>query len=93
MLLLWIIGLALLACGTYCVLFNAVVAFRRFSSGERSMSVIPFVGGTLASLGLLMIPALKWKWALIPLVVDVGCLPMIAMWAVYWLRTRVSHTS
>jgi len=60
-------------------------AFGRIRSGSR----VPLVGGCAGCLGLLLGPWPQLRaWCWVPLLLDLGCLPMVAQAAWWWLRER-----
>jgi len=77
----WVMGLPLLAYSLYSAGFNFWGWFilpRRLLPGERGPSPIIMIGGLFGTIGLLTLPLPElrtWAWA--PLVLDVGCLPLL----------------
>jgi hypothetical protein len=73
----WVLSVALLAFGSVFIALNAVLLWR-FSILHERGSFAAVVGGLCACLGILVVPvpAMQWWWWL-PLIVDVGCLPLI----------------
>lgn len=85
--MLWLrtaIAILLLLLGGFCLAVNAWIFWRSAVSRKRAPSVIPFVAGLLASVGLVLLPfygTMYWFW--IPLALDWGGLPGIL---VAWKR-------
>lgn len=77
----WVIGLPLLAYSLYSAGFNFRGMFilpRRLLPGERGPSPIIMIGGLFGMIGLLTLPLPELRaWAWVPLVLDVGCLPLL----------------
>jgi hypothetical protein len=72
----WIPGGATLALGGFIALGNWVTLVGIIVA-KRSSSFVPFIGGVLAAIGMLLLPVADlWKWAWIPLIADFGTLPM-----------------
>ena len=71
---------ALLTGGNYIGLVHA----RRTQVG---FSCIPLLGGVLGCVGFLLLPRLR-LFAFVPLLVDVGCLPMLLASLVHLLRRK-----
>ena len=64
----------LISLGNWVTLIGIIVT-------KGSSSFIPFIGGVLAAIGMLILPIEDiWKWAWIPLVADFGTTPMW-LWA------------
>lgn len=83
----WIVGLPLVACSLYSTGFNFWGKFtlpRRLPHGECRPSPIIMIGGLFGMIGLLTLPVPELRpWAWLPLVLDVGCLPLLGrMWLV-----------
>jgi heme/copper-type cytochrome/quinol oxidase subunit 1 len=81
----WIIGIALLGLGAWISLANWVCVWNWVTSGRR-FSLLPLFGGSFAAVGLLVLPVGAWAWAWIPLVLDLGCAPMLIGAVVFHLR-------
>jgi len=67
---------------------NLWIAVRFYLYGKRGSS-IPFIGGILGFLGVCIAPGgilLKYWW--IPLVLDIGCLPLLVLWLFYVIRKK-----
>jgi hypothetical protein len=73
--LMWLLSLVLLLLGAWITIANWVITFR-----TKGGSPIPIVGGVFMAIALVMIPldALHRFWWL-PLIVDLGCLPMLVL--------------
>jgi hypothetical protein len=68
---------------------NASVLWIWYVQKRKAPSRIPLLGGVAGSIGIWLLPlaaAHKWWWA--PLVVDLGCLPLILHAAVHYLVVR-----
>lgn len=73
----WVIA-GLLATACCLIVIGNAVAIVRFRRSGRRMSSVPLVGGIAGALAAVIapLPALRpWLW--VPLVVDVGCVPML----------------
>ena len=85
----WLVFLILLFFGGWVVLANWVFACRRRGSQ------IPVVGGIIVAVAFVMSPveAFHWLWWM-PLVVDLGCLPLLLtagsyfIWRAVFRRTK-----
>jgi len=72
----WILGGAAMALGAFVALGNWLTLIKMVIT-EGSSSFIPILGGSLAFLGLLIIPVPgRFPWLWVPLVADWGCVPM-----------------
>ena len=79
---------ALISGGIFCIVagYNAWIAWQRFVVRTPAPSLAPFIGG-IAGLGaVIAMPvadlSVRLPYGLIPLVLDAGCLPYLAV--VYW---------
>jgi ADP-ribosylglycohydrolase len=89
----WIMGLPLVAYSLYSAGFNFWEMFimpRCLPPGERGASPIIMIGGLFGMIGLLALPLPELHpWAWLPLVLDVGCLPLLGrMEWINWRDTR-----
>ena len=77
--LLWIISVALIVLALLVIIGNLWIAIGGlFKKREKYESFIPFLGGVMGMIGLLLLPvtgARIFFW--LPLVVDLGCGPML----------------
>jgi hypothetical protein len=85
-----IIAYSLLALGVFIASLNAwlPVQYWILKKRDRSRSCIPIIGGIFAAVGMLLsgeaiLKNLFW----LPLVLDIGCVPMVA-YALFKLATR-----
>src|SRR5215467_1716281 len=88
----WGMALIILVLAGYCILFNAVVAFRSAVLRRRRISLVPLVGGLSGAAGLWLVPvkgSLYWLWS--PVVVDIGCLPLVLAAVLDGIRGRQSR--
>jgi hypothetical protein len=86
----WIISGILLAASLWCIVGNYWIAFSCFVT-KKSATAIPFVGGILGMIGLLLLPSPGWSqfwW--VPPIVDLGCVPLIGATVVHLLRRKAS---
>ena len=71
----------LLIMGIPIMIGNDLILYRSLVKKERTPSPAPLIGGGMASAGLLCLlryfGAECWWWALIPLLLDYACLPML----------------
>ena len=73
----WATGVICLGVFGYAAVANVVILYRAWFLNGKS-SLIPVVGGLFGMLGLLIMPSGKLIWfAWVPLLMDIGCLPMI----------------
>ena len=77
MIILWIISVVLIALSLLGISGNLWIAIRWYLFKKRA-SMIPFVGGLVGMIGLLLSPmgGVRHFWW-VPLVVDLGCGPML----------------
>jgi hypothetical protein len=70
----WVLFSILVLFGAWAIIINWIIAFRK------SGSLIPVVGGFIATIALLVAPwdAIRTFWW-VPLVVDLGCMPILFM--------------
>jgi hypothetical protein len=87
---LWVAAAMFLLVGSYCAAFNIVVTLgSRFLPRVRHVSPIPLIGGVCDAFGLLLIPlqiARRWFW--LPLILDVGCVPISLAGLLYYVLHR-----
>lgn len=79
-----IMAIALCSLGGLIIVLNYGVALRYLLRRQEG-SLLPILGGLLACAGMLLYPSgMLRPWAWIPLILDIGCLPMVfaALWAV-----------
>ncbi|MCK6538268.1 MAG: hypothetical protein L6Q84_35285 [Polyangiaceae bacterium] len=85
LMLRWVAATLLLTVFAIVALGNAWAALRFYARG-RSGSQVPFLGGIVGLVGVLTLPIGHVSWvSWIPLVADIGCLPL----AVRWLFARM----
>ena len=73
----------LLLCWVSIALSNVVIRLKKMGS------LIPIVGGWLGAMGVSALPVdgmRHWFW--VPLVLDIGCAPMVLALVVSWMRRR-----
>jgi hypothetical protein len=79
MIVLWIIAVVLLALSLWILLGNLWITFGGFFfKKKKPESLLPFVGGIVGAVGLLLLPISQTRhfwW--VPLVIDLGCGPML----------------
>ena len=77
----WILGIPLVAYSLYTATYNFWLRFilpRRLPSDLHSPSPIAMIGGLFGMAGMLILPlAVLHPWAWLPLILDVGALPML----------------
>lgn len=84
---------AALLLGTYLTVYNAAVTLgsKFLLPKGRHISPVPFLGGMLGALALLVIPGKwGWRWFWIPLIADVACIPIPVSAIVYYVLRRRS---
>lgn len=89
----WLLGIPLLACSLYAAACNFHLRFivvRRLAPEVRSPSPIVMVGALAGVAGLLLVPlAVLHAWAWLPLLLDVGALPLVFhSWLARWRAPR-----
>ena len=75
----YIISGGLLVLSSFIIFYNDIVVPYHcyIQKRKESESLIPIVGGLFANIGLSILPVnLSW-WTSLPLLIDIGCLPMI----------------
>jgi len=82
----WILSVLCIGAGTLIGLTNLAYAWRWFFH-RRSGSTIPLLGGLLAAFGITLLPRSQiwWGWW-IPLVLDLGCAPILFYSLLFQLR-------
>ena len=84
----FIVGAILLVVSVWLIAMNWWIVIERSRKGRRS-SLAPFYGGICGALALLLIPSSKLaKVAWVPLVIDVGCLPILIAAAIAYFKRR-----
>jgi hypothetical protein len=87
----WVCAGVLGAVAACAILGNWFIAFRNIRAKDGG-SLVPIVGGLFGTASLLLVPGSPvggWWWA--PLVIDLGCVPVL-LWATVWtLRSRFSR--
>ena len=76
-------GVTFIIIGSVAIAYNAMIFWDTVVCKSHAPSVVPFIGGILAAVGLMILPITEgWKWTWIPLVIDWGGLPMFLAWCV-----------
>jgi hypothetical protein len=90
--MLSILGIVLVALGTWIIVGNYIVAIG-WMLAKRRGSYLPLLGGIFAAVGGLLLPA-GWTLGLwwVPLILDLGCLPLIAGIIVDMAKKRISRS-
>ncbi|MDT8376105.1 MAG: hypothetical protein RQ867_05110 [Mariprofundaceae bacterium] len=71
-------SITLLTAGSVMIAYNALIFRSTVVRKEEASSLLPFVGGVIAAVGIALLPLEQsWKWAWIPLLIDWGGLPLI----------------
>jgi hypothetical protein len=83
LILRWLVSAALMLVGGWAILGNWVIAC------TRSGSLIPFFGGIFVAVGIVVLPieGIRGLWW-IPLLIDLGCMPVLLMTGVFLLWKR-----
>jgi hypothetical protein len=82
----WVIGICCVTIGCLITFANWMIVWNWFIRRKRS-SRIPLVGGVLSMIGLMAIPIGSLShWCWLPLVADVGCIPILVQLALFHLR-------
>jgi hypothetical protein len=92
MIILWILAVVLLALCSWIVLGNLWIAFAGFFLKKRE-SILPFVGGIAGAIGFLLLPVSQAKhywW--VPLVIDLGCGPMLVAVLIDQVKKKLRHS-
>jgi len=89
MILLWTISALLIALSLCAICGNLWIAFAWYLVKKRA-TMIPLVGGIVGTIGLLLLPVtgIRCFWW-VPLMVDLGCVPMLAAVAFDQIKKRV----
>jgi len=69
----WAAAILLIGLGTFVIIANWVYVWNTYRRGKY-MSTVPFIGGGLAAIGVVMIPAAsirQWWW--VAPIIDIGC--------------------
>jgi len=94
MILLWIISVVLIGVSLVVTCGNLWIALGGlFKKREKSESLIPFVGGLLGMVGVLLLPVsgARFFWW-VPLVVDLGCGLMLVGIVIEQIKTMVRRS-
>lgn len=91
MIILWILGVVSLALCLWSVLGNLWIVFAGVFLNKKE-SLLPFVGGIAGAIGLLLMPVnhLRRFWW-VPLVIDLGCGPMLVAVLIDQVRKKLPH--
>jgi hypothetical protein len=74
--LLWFAGSLLLAFALLCATCNLRILVAYFVR-QKENSMVPFIGGLSGTLGMLLVPVSRLRrWCWLPLILDVGNLPI-----------------
>lgn len=67
---------------------HAVIAFKGAVLGKKVPSFLPFFGGIMGAVALVIVPlpGISAYWW-VPLIADFGCIP-ISVWTIAWLLAR-----
>lgn len=88
-------SISLMTLGGIIIIMNLSLPVRYYILKKRdtSTSLIPLIGGML-SCGGMAISGIKEfnQYAWVPLIVDLGCLPVVAILIWQWLKNRKSDT-
>jgi len=91
MITLWIIATILIALSLWIVVGNLWITFGGlFIKRKKWESLLPFVGGVVGAVGLLVLPvshARHFWW--VPLVIDLGCGPMLVAVLIDQVKKRL----
>ncbi len=64
--------------GVFFITINYIIFWKGYLKKEKTPSVTPLLGGVLASISILLITDGKYRFlSLLPLLLDLGCLPAI----------------
>lgn len=80
----WIVAGILLLFSLWAVLGNLWVAFGGlFKRRKRFESFVPLMGGVTGMIGIVLFPVERFRWLWwVPLIVDLGCVPLFATVAI-----------
>lgn len=90
-LILYLLSVPLLAVSVGIVFSNLWIVFGGlFKKREKFQSLIPFVGGIVGTIGFLLLPMsqLRHIWW-VPLIMDLGCGPMLVAIIIDQIRKRL----
>jgi hypothetical protein len=88
-----IVSSVLLFLSIIVIIGNLTIAMRWYLS-KRGASMIPFIGGIMGAIGLCLMPVSPWNhlwW--IPLVIDIGCTPLLVGVLIDQIRKHLASTS
>lgn len=89
----WIIGIAFLLFGSYIAAMNWAVFINNHILKKKWTSAVPLVGGITAGIGIACLPIFGiWRYAWIPLLIDWGSVPVIAVSLACHLKDRGQGT-
>jgi len=75
----WIISIVLLLLSLWAIAGNLWITFGAlFKKLKKFESLIPLIGGISGMIGVLVLPVPgAWRFSWLPLIVDLGCLPLL----------------
>ncbi len=87
-----ILSVILISFGVFVTFLNYIIPVRFYilKKRERSYSLIPVIGGLFCFVGMLVWGDTLKAFSLIPLFIDIGCLPMIlcALFKIYYAHSK-----
>ena len=64
--------------GVFFITINYIIFWKGYVKKEETSSVTPFLGGVFAAISILLITDGKYRFlSLLPLLLDLGCIPAI----------------
>jgi hypothetical protein len=91
--MLWIVSVILIGLSLWVVLGNLWIAFGGLFKKRKSFeSYVPLIGGVVGMVGMLFlpVPGMRRFWW-VPLVVDLGCGPMLLAAVIDQIKKRFRH--
>jgi hypothetical protein len=91
MIVLWIIAVVLLTLSLWAVFGNLWIVLAGLLLKKKE-SLLPFFGGVVGAIGLLLLPLKQTRrfwW--VPLVIDLGCGPMLVAVLIDQIKKRLHH--
>jgi len=86
--LLWFVGSLLLAVAVVCIAGNLSILLGHLLRGKHN-SMVPFIGGLAGVIGMLVVPITVFRrWSWIPVILDIGTLPIAVAFAFVFMRRR-----
>lgn len=90
--LFWIISILLISFGSLFIVFNFWIFVRSTIFRKHAPSVAPIIGGIITAVGIFLIPVEGvYKFAWIPLILDVACVPYLLLFLMYEIYFKIKE--